>query len=169
MLNINQHIFTRKFNQDPLESSFAQVRMGCSHNRNPSAFEFNYTIVKFMSIKILPNLNNSSNCELDIFNQIELCDDVDMEALNCNVETINEINEIIDLDEPSVTNKQYNLSIDFGDLDDIEEYELIGKKMQQFLESCSRRYFAGLMEVLNNLQHKFSTIYLKYNFLDILD
>ncbi len=44
-----KHVFTRKFNQDPLEDSFAQIRMAGGHKSNPSAYNFNRCVGKLMA------------------------------------------------------------------------------------------------------------------------
>ena len=57
-------LLTSRFNQDPIENLFAQIRAKGGNNRNPSVFEFNNSISRIMSMKIIA-CSFSKNCEND--------------------------------------------------------------------------------------------------------
>lgn len=54
-----------RLNQDSLENLFAQVRAWCGANTNPSAYQFGFILAKILSVKLINNQTDNSNCEED--------------------------------------------------------------------------------------------------------
>ena len=61
-----EYILTSRFNQDPIENLFAQIRAANGNNQNPSVYQFNHNIARLTTVKILTQFSDISNCEADL-------------------------------------------------------------------------------------------------------
>lgn len=80
------YLLTSRFNQDPIENLFAQIRGANGHNKNPSVFEFNHNIAKITAIKILSQFSKVSNCEEDLDESLKPLSDmaeIIQQEINC--------------------------------------------------------------------------------------
>lgn len=97
-----EYILTSRYNQDPVENLFAQIRAANGNNRNPSVHEFNHNIAKITTVKILSPFSNISNCENDTDEVLETMGnlrDESNEEVNTNSIEIDHVDDISDISE----------------------------------------------------------------------
>lgn len=131
---IDQPLFSFKFNQDCVENLFSCVRGFNGHNKHPSVFEFNQIIAKLMSLKVLSNFSSFSNCEADD-GENDLCENYDTNSFiqrelnNLNLDE-QEKEQLLYMSDTNEENSIYVPTFEANtDVNEIEEQ--------------SMRYFAG--------------------------